>query len=54
MDPHIHLFALQEFKLEETQELVKERIHHLLKTRRFEELLAETAKLQGLTFPDLK
>lgn len=35
MDPHIHLFALQELKLEENQELIKEKIHHLLKTRKF-------------------
>lgn len=54
LDPHIHLFALKKLSPQETQELVKERIHHLLMTRRFDELLAETTKLEGLTFPDLQ
>lgn len=36
LDPHVHLFALAKLNAPETQELVKERIHHLLQTRRFD------------------
>lgn len=54
MDPHIHLFIIKKQNRQETQDLIKQKIHHLLQTRRFEEILTEAAKLEDLSFPDLK
>lgn len=53
MDPHIHLFIIKKQNQQETQDLIKQKIHHLLQTRKFDEILAEASKLQDLSFPDL-